>query len=138
MLTEETIEVEATTCAGDGAERQKNQLEYERRRFPRFNVRQFGKIYDWRTRRYIPCMTCNVSAGGAFIELARPLPFQRGDRILMGLSSANNPALLRASDLFEVEVTRALITSDGRQGLGVRFLNADRATAEPSTLRLAA
>jgi hypothetical protein len=113
-------------------------IEFERRRHPRYNVRQFGKIYDWRSRRYIPCMTCNVSAGGAFIELARPLPFQRGDRILMGFSNSQRPALFRASDLFEVEVMRAHITPDGRQGLGVRFLNADRATVEPTQLRLAA
>lgn len=125
------------TSVDDGAEREQNQLEFERRRFPRFNVRQFGKIYDWRSRRYIPCMTCNVSAGGAFIELARPLPFQRGDRILMGLSSAQQPGILRASDLFEVEVMRSLITSDGRQGLGVRFINAATET-EPAKLRLAA
>jgi len=136
--TSEAPAIESATCVDDGAEREKEQIAFERRRFPRFNVRQFGKIYDWRSRRYIPCMTCNVSAGGAFIELARPLPFQRGDRILMGLSTAQKPALLRASDLFEVEVMRSLITPDGRQGLGVRFLNAATETEEPAQLRLAA
>lgn len=109
----------------------------DRRRHPRADARQFGKIYEPRCGRYFPCTTCNISEGGAFIEIARPLPLAPGDRLLVGLAAGNRPAILRSKELFPVEVLRSVVTTDHRQGIAVRFVEA-KETPVDAALRLAA
>lgn len=94
----------------------------DRRHHPRVAIRTFGKVYDPRSRKYLPCATMNLSDGGALIEFSRPVPLEPGCRVRFGLSAHDHPAMLRSRELHEVEVVRALPVSDGRQGVAVRYL----------------
>ena len=97
-------------------------VQSDRRRFPRIAIRQFGKLYDPRSRKYFPCATINVSEGGALIEFSRLVPLEPGCRVRLGLCAGDRPAILRSHDLHEVEVVRAMAMSDGRQGVAVRSI----------------
>lgn len=105
----------------------------ERRQDVRVDVARLGKVYDPRSRKFLPCATCNLSRGGAMLEVVGRLPLQAGDRLMLGLPQSARQAVVPANEMVEVEVVRALPTTDNRQGIAVRFL----APAAPS-LALAA
>ncbi len=109
-----------------------NRIE-ERRQSPRIDLTRLGKLYDPRSRKFLPCSTCNLSRGGAMLEVVGRLPLCAGDRLMLGLPTTSRQALVTANEMVEVEVVRALPTTDNRQGIAVRFV----APAAPS-LALAA
>ena len=109
----------------------------DRRRAPRTEVRQFGKLYHAPSGRFVPCVATNISTSGALLETRRPIPFKPGDQLKMGLSLHEQPVVLRSSDLFEIEVVRALSSTDGHHAIAIRFLDDQSAEDETST-RIAA
>lgn len=94
----------------------------ERRQDVRVDVTRLGKVYDPRSRKFLPCATCNLSRGGAMLEVVGRLPLQAGDRLMLGLPQSARQAIVPTNEMVEVEVIRALPTTDNRQGIAVRFL----------------
>ena len=98
----------------------------ERRAHPRSSEARPGKLYDHRSGRYLACASCNLSAGGALLEVGCRLAIRAGDRLYLGLSQRPDQVILSGDDLIEIEVLRALPTTDNRQGIAVRFLEPNR------------
>jgi len=97
----------------------------ERRTHPRVEVQRAAKVYHPVSRKFHPCTAVNVSQSGAMLHLPFRLPVAGGDRLMLGVPSGRRGVLLRATEMMEVEVIRALSTTDGRQAIGVRFVHAD-------------
>lgn len=97
------------------------QLE-ERRESQRIEVTRLGKVYDPRSRKFLPCASCNLSRGGAMLEVVGRLPLKQGDRLMLGLPTSHAQAVVPTNEMVEVEVIRSLPTTDNRQGIAVRFL----------------
>lgn len=98
----------------------------ERRRAPRVETRQFGKLSHERSGKFMACVAVNISDTGAMIESRRPLPFSPGERFRMALSAGASPMVLRMVDMFEVEAVRCLPAANGSFAMAVRFVDAAR------------
>jgi predicted LPLAT superfamily acyltransferase len=97
----------------------------ERRTHPRIEVRRPAKVYHPVSRKFHPCTAVNVSQNGAMLHLPFRLPVASGERLMLGVQTGRQGVLLRATEMMEVEVIRALSTTDGQQAIGVRFVHAD-------------
>jgi hypothetical protein len=106
----------------------------ERRANERLRMVRPGKIFDPRLEKYLPCATCDISAGGAFVEVPDGIRFEPGDRFYIGIALTRRQALIPAKEMVEAEVVRSLPTTDGRQGVAMRFLGQDTIAAAASLL----
>ena len=110
----------------------------ERRQHSRAAMRRDAKLYDPRARRYLPCATCDLSQGGALVELAAPWPAPVGSHLLLGLPHDRKAgAVVAHTDMMEVEVVRSLGTPQGRQAVAVRFIHAQDVAVVPALARAA-
>jgi hypothetical protein len=83
----------------------------ERRRDARLEVRRPVKLHCAQTGRYWAGQTCNISPGGAMIQVAHPSLLVAG---------TNRQALLSAGDMVDATVVRSLGGGDA-QYVAVRF-----------------
>ena len=93
----------------------------ERRSEERECVCRPCKIFDPGTGKYWEGSTANMSPGGALLAIPRPLDIHPGDRIHIGIAAKRRQPVLRAGEMIEAEVLRALLTVDDQTLLGVRF-----------------
>ena len=100
-------------------------MQSDRRAHPRIDASRAGKLYDHRSRKYLPFTMCNISRSGAMIELKTRWPVSSGDRLMLGVAAGARQALLTSMEMLEVEVIRTLPTTEGRTGIAVRFVHAD-------------
>jgi c-di-GMP-binding flagellar brake protein YcgR len=114
-------------------------IEGDRREHPRVAVQRPCKMFDPRTRRYLPGVTRDVSAGGVAIDVPRLVDLNPGDMLHVGVATKRRDQLLSATQMLKATVIRANATVDDHTNLAVRFENAQLHRAiEPQWQRLAA
>jgi hypothetical protein len=80
----------------------------ERRRDARLEVTRPVKLQCPETGRYWAGRTCNVSPGGAMVEVAHPSLLVPGQAVKLGVAWTNRQTLLNANDLVDATVVRSL------------------------------
>ena len=114
-------------------------IEGDRREHPRVCVQRPCKMFDPRTRRYLPGVTRNVSSGGLAIDVPRLTSLKPGDTLHVGVAAKRRDQLLSGAQMLRATVIRASATVDDHTDLAVRFENAQMHQAiEPQWQRLAA
>jgi c-di-GMP-binding flagellar brake protein YcgR len=96
-------------------------IDRDRRDDPRVSVTRACKVYDPRSRRFIPGTTCNASSGGLMLRLQRELELDAGARIFVAIARRNRDGFLRAADMVAATVVRTLATSTGETMVAIRF-----------------
>jgi len=119
--------------------------EGERRAHPRQLLQRDCKVFDPRGRRYHTAATRDISSGGALIDLPRLTHLKPGDTIHVGIALKRRDQFLRADEMIQAEVIRALPTVDDHTTLAVKFAHAPalaldycRPGTETETFRIAA
>jgi len=92
----------------------------ERREDARTDVDKPVKVRCLRSGRYYPGRVCNLSAGGALVELAQPHRFAPGERLKLGIAWNRRQTVLDSHTLIDSVVTRSLGLGD-RHRVAVRF-----------------
>ena len=80
----------------------------ERRRDPRLDVTRPVKLHCPDTGRYWAGRTCNLSPGGAMVEVAHPSLLVPGQAVQLGVAWTSRQTLLNANDLVDATVVRSL------------------------------
>jgi hypothetical protein len=106
-------------------------IDRERRESPRIRVTRPCKLFDPRSRKYIAGSTCDVSAGGMLLRVSRPLDLDPGDRLFVAVAQKRRQALLRSSDLIQLEVVRTVPLSTNETAIGVRFRHPQQVSMSP-------
>jgi len=79
----------------------------DRRMAPRQGTHRPVKLRaDSRIVRYVAGRTCNLSAGGALIELDRAADLHTGDTIRLAIADCDNAPLLTADRMVEATILR--------------------------------
>ena len=78
------------------------------------------KIQCVETGRFLPGHTCDVSPGGAMIEVKHPSLLVPGQRVRVGISWTAQQMLLHADDMAEATVLRSL-GQGGTQHVAIGF-----------------
>ncbi|MHC4993476.1 MAG: PilZ domain-containing protein [Planctomycetota bacterium] len=96
---------------------------HERRVFHRDALRCPAKVYEPRGRRYHAGVTCNVSEGGALLEVRNGAPCERGQLLGLAVDWAGDYPVMRPSDLEPVVVMHVETREDDPtvQYVGVQF-----------------
>ena len=94
--------------------------EQERRMQGRTEILRPCRLYDPRTGKYLHGTTCNLSLEGVQIRITRPCPLNPGDTLMVGIAMNEKTGLLRAKDMFEATVVRALGTPSGHTLVALR------------------
>lgn len=98
----------------------------ERRIHPRIDMRRPCKIYDPRSRKYVPAVTRNVSKSGAMIDTPRLMDVPSDTTIQVAIARDPGQSLLMTEDMVDAVVVRATHSVGGRTSLGLRFLEKSR------------
>jgi hypothetical protein len=96
-------------------------IEGDRREYVRTAVQRPCKMFDPRTRRYVPGLTRDVSAGGLAIDVPRLMDIQPGDTLHIGVATKRRESLLAGGEMLKAVVIRANATVDDHTDLAVRF-----------------
>jgi c-di-GMP-binding flagellar brake protein YcgR len=113
-------------------------LECERRAHPRVSLTRPCKVYEPRSRKFLPGTTCNISAGGLLMRIERSLPVEPGDRLYVAIPHKRRDVFLRADEMLECRVVRALPMTSGETALAVQFITPPAQFAFPPQRRAAA
>ncbi|MFO0827200.1 MAG: PilZ domain-containing protein [Phycisphaerales bacterium] len=91
-----------------------------RRDEPRVQVEVPCKVWHPRAMRFVPGFTRDLSRDGAQITLRGGIPFEQGERIMIGLPPQAGAIVRSSADLLEGTIVRMAI-EDGRIAVAVRF-----------------
>ncbi|MHC4414138.1 MAG: PilZ domain-containing protein [Planctomycetota bacterium] len=113
-------------------------VELERRAHERLIIARPCKLYLPRVGKYLPGSTCNLSAGGALVEVERPLHVEPGAHLHVGIALKRRQGLLLAGEMLDAQVVRfeAEAGSAQRSAVAVRF-SAPGAAAQAALRRAA-
>ena len=92
----------------------------DRRAHHRQAIERPCKVFRRDTQRYVAARTCDVSAGGAMLEVQSSRPVVAGERIDVGVAWSRSPILLEDA-LIEARVVRVTRIDANRQTIGIRF-----------------
>ncbi len=95
--------------------------ETDRRSHERTNLARPCKLFDPRSGKYIPGTVWNLSDGGAFLEVSRPIGTDQGDSFFVGIAVKRRQGILHRDEMYRARVVRSEQSSDGRFTLGVQF-----------------
>ena len=84
--------------------------EQERRSQRRTELVRPCRLFDPRTGKYLHGTTCDLTVEGVLIRITRPCHLNPGDTFMIGIAMNEKTGLLRAKDMFEATVVRALGT----------------------------
>ena len=96
----------------------------ERRAHPRVELRRPCKIYDPRSRKYVPAVTRNVSKSGAMIDTPRLRDVPEDTTLQVAIARDPGQSLLLTEQMVDAVVVRSSHSVGGRTTLGLRFLEA--------------
>ena len=102
--------------------------ETDRRSHKRTNLARPCKLFDPRSGKYMAGTVWNLSDGGAFLEVSRPIGAEQGDSFYVGIAVKRRQGILHRDEMFRARVVRSQQSSDGRVTMGVQF--SDRLAAE--------
>ena len=94
-------------------------IDHDRRTERRISLSRPCKVCCPRSLTYVSGSTCDVSAGGMLLRLPRPVNFEPGDRLFVGVAQKRRQTLLHSADMIETEVVRAMLTTGGETYLAV-------------------
>jgi hypothetical protein len=92
----------------------------DRREHPRQSIERPCKVFRRGTQQYVAARTCDVSAGGALLEISAARPVVPGERVDVGVAWSRSPILLEDA-LMESHVVRVSPMGKNRQTIGIRF-----------------
>lgn len=93
----------------------------ERRREPRLAMNCAVKLFDPAARRYAAGITRNVSAGGALIELQRPISIPTGEAVGVVIDYTNRVGAVNQGDFSAATIARREFGA-GQRLVAVRFV----------------
>ena len=97
-------------------------MHHDRRRHPRRPAQRLVKLRcEDGALRYRTARTCDLSAGGALLELSGPAPLTAGQRLTLGIADPRAPAVLRRERMIRATIVRRESTAGGSPRLAVRF-----------------
>ena len=96
-------------------------IDGDRREHSRTAIQRPCKMFDPRSRRYVPGLTRDVSAGGLAIDVPRILDIKPGDTLHIGVATKRRDSLLSGGQMLKATVIRASATVDDHTDLAVRF-----------------
>lgn len=96
-------------------------IEGDRREHTRTAVQRPCKMFDPRSRRYIPALTRDVSAAGLAIDVPRLMDLKPGDTLHIGVATKRRESILASGEMVKAVVIRANPTVDDHTDLAVRF-----------------
>jgi c-di-GMP-binding flagellar brake protein YcgR len=111
--------------------------EWERRTADRLEVVRPCKIYVPRMEKYFHGTTWNISDGGVLLQLSRVIALEQSERVLVGIATKRRDVILKADEMLEAHVLRALKTPSDSTALALQFA-APIDLAHPHMLREAA
>ncbi len=102
----------------------------ERRRYPRQQIDRAAKIFHEETLRYAEARACDLSAGGALVEVRAVRAFLPGDRVRIAFDWLGKGVIERQA-MLPATIVRAEPEVDGRRRLALAFehANATRSAA---------
>lgn len=92
----------------------------ERRLHARQHVMRPCTLFRRRTQRFVAARTCDVSSGGALIEIAAARPLVEGETLDVGIAWSRSP-ILSADSLIEAKIVRVIQRDDTHQLVAIRF-----------------
>jgi hypothetical protein len=92
----------------------------ERRLHARQNLARPCTLFRRRTQRFVPALTCDISSGGALIEIHSPRPLVEGETLDVGIAWTPSPVLSGAA-LVQATIVRVIRFDDSHQVVAVRF-----------------
>jgi hypothetical protein len=96
----------------------------ERRLHARQNVTRPCTLFRRRTQRFVAARTCDVSSGGALIEIESARPLVEGETLDVGIAWTPSP-VLSSNSLVEAKIVRILQRDATHQLVAVRFDQSD-------------
>ena len=98
----------------------------ERRLFPRETITRPCTLFRRRTQRFVAARTCDLSPGGALLEVESARPLVPGEKLDVGVAWTSSPVIPRDA-LVEAKIVRVTERGPNRQVVAVRFDRADSA-----------
>jgi len=92
----------------------------ERRRYPRQQIDRAAKIFHEETLRYAEARACDLSAGGALVEVRAVRAFLPGDRVRVAFDWLGRGVIERQA-MLPATIVRAEPEVDGRRRLALAF-----------------
>ncbi len=96
-------------------------VETDRRAHERTTLARPCKLFDPRSGTYVPGTVWNLSDGGAFIEVKRPICPELGDLLNLGIALKRRQGILLRDEMCAARVVRSQRTANGRSTLGIQF-----------------
>lgn len=96
----------------------------ERRLHARQTVTRPCTLFRRRTQRFVSARTCDISTGGALIEIETARPLVEGESLEVGIAWTASPVISQTS-LVEAKIVRVLHRDATHQLVAVRFDRAD-------------
>ena len=96
-------------------------IEGDRRTQVRYAIERPCKIFEPRSGKYYSGMTCDLSGGGLLLDIPRVVDLKPGDLLHVGVAMTRRQDLLKAKEMMEARVVRAMTTVDDRTRLAVSF-----------------
>ncbi len=98
----------------------------ERRRYPRQQIDRPAKLFHEETLRYTDARACDLSAGGALVEVRMARAFLPGDRVRVAFDWLGK-GVLEHQAMIPATIVRAEPEADGRRRLALAFEHASSA-----------
>ena len=96
-------------------------IDGDRRVHERIVLQRPCKVFDPQGCRYLAATTQDLSEGGALIDLPRLTHLHPGDTVHIGIALKRRDQFLRADEMIQATVVRALPTVDDHTALAVQF-----------------
>ncbi len=93
----------------------------ERRRHPRSRAIRGCKLLDPRSRKFHGGRTIDIAAGGALIEINRPLAIDIGQTLFIDIVGDATHGLIRAELMHEARVVRVDTTGERNTRLAIAY-----------------
>lgn len=106
----------------------------QRRAHDRYPTDVACKVFDPRSRKYLPARACNVSAGGALIEVERRRDFEPDQTLQLGLPRGPGDGFILAGDLIDASVVRCANSTEGSCWIALKFAHAVERPMAPLSL----
>jgi hypothetical protein len=93
----------------------------ERRRHERLPLVRPCKLYEPRSRKYIPALTEDLSRSGVLLHVPRILELVPGDLIYVGVALKRRQAVIPGDEMLPARVIRRLQSTSGQTIIAAEF-----------------
>jgi c-di-GMP-binding flagellar brake protein YcgR len=96
--------------------------QHDRRRAQRVNLTTSAKLFEYKTYRYRPAQTRDLSTGGTLLEVAGPHHLSPGDRVDVAVALERGQPIIDKAHMMPAVVVRLAGRFEGRTLVAMRFL----------------